>query len=168
VVEIRGAQEGDEAGLRELDAATWSSRVSPAPSPDPDRPFLERFDAGGVLVAVAGEELVGYGILAPWLPLQSAAHVVELRGLAVAPGRQGEGIGARLLEAAISRVRTAGARRLVLRVLASNPGARRLYERHGFEVEGTFREAFLLEDAYVDDLMMALDLSRWSTSPPRS
>jgi RimJ/RimL family protein N-acetyltransferase len=45
-------------------------------------------------------------------------------------------------------------------VLATNAGARRLYERHGFEVEGTHREAFLLEGAYVDDLLMALDLSR--------
>jgi RimJ/RimL family protein N-acetyltransferase len=30
----------------------------------------------------------------------------------------------------------------------------------GFELEGTRREAFLLEGAYVDDLMMGLDLTR--------
>jgi RimJ/RimL family protein N-acetyltransferase len=86
--------------------------------------------------------------------------VTEVRGLGVAPGRQGEGIGARLLVAAIERCRRESVRRLVLRVLSTNPGARRLYERHGFEIEGSRREAFLLEGAYVDDLLMALDLSR--------
>jgi ribosomal protein S18 acetylase RimI-like enzyme len=113
-----------------------------------------------VLVAADREEVVGYLILGPWVALESAAHVAEVHGLAVAPDRQGEGIGARLLGAAIERSRRESIRRLVLRVLATNPGARRLYERHGFEVEGVRREAFLLEGAYVDDLLMALDLSR--------
>jgi ribosomal protein S18 acetylase RimI-like enzyme len=113
-----------------------------------------------VLVAVDGEELIGYLILGPWVALESAAHVAEVNGLAVAPDRQGEGIGARLLAAAIERSRRESVRRLVLRVLSTNPGARRLYERHGFEVEGARREAFLLEGTYVDDLLMALDLSR--------
>jgi RimJ/RimL family protein N-acetyltransferase len=113
-----------------------------------------------VLVAADGQELVGFLVLGPWVTLESAAHVTEVRGLAVAPVRQGEGIGARLLVAAIERCRREGVRRLVLRVLSTNPGARRLYERHGFEIEGAHREAFLLEGAYVDDLLMALDLSR--------
>jgi ribosomal protein S18 acetylase RimI-like enzyme len=113
-----------------------------------------------VLVAADGEEPAGYLILGPWVTLESAAHVAEVHGLAVAPERQGEGIGARLLEAAIERCRRESVGRLVLRVLSTNVGARRLYERHGFEVEGTRREAFLLEGSYVDDLLMALDLSR--------
>lgn len=145
--------------MRRLDAATWSPRVSPAPPPDPDRPFLDRFGTANVLVAAAGEEVVGYLILGPWLALESAAHVAELRGLAVLPEHQGKGIGGRLVEAAIERARADSIRRLVLRVLSTNPAARRLYERHGFEVEGAYREAFLLEGAYVDDQLMALDLS---------
>lgn len=62
-----------------------------------------------MLVAADQEELVGYLILGPWVALESAAHVAEVRG--------------------------------------------------GFEAEGTHREAFLLEGAYVDDLLMALDLT---------
>jgi predicted nuclease with RNAse H fold len=106
--------------------------------------------------------VVGSLILGPWLPLAAAAHVIEVKGLAVAPGRQGEGIGSRLLDAAIERVRGEGGRRLVLRVLATNPGAIGLYESRGFVVEGAFRDAFLLDGSYVDDVMMALDL----TPPP--
>jgi ribosomal protein S18 acetylase RimI-like enzyme len=111
-----------------------------------------------VLVATDEKELVGYLILGPWVALESAAHVAEVHGLAVAPSHQREGIGGRLLDAAIERSRQEGVRRLVLRVLSTNRGARRLYERHGFEVEGAHREVFLLEGSYVDDLLMALDL----------
>jgi ribosomal protein S18 acetylase RimI-like enzyme len=140
--------------------ATWSPRVTPGPAPDPERPFLDRFGVENVLVAADGEEVVGYLILGPWLALAAAAHVAEVHGLAVSPERQGEGIGGRLLAAAIERSRRESVRRLVLRVLSTNPGAVHLYERHGFEVEGVQREAFLLDGAYVDDLLMALDLSR--------
>lgn len=48
---------------------------------------------------------------------------------------------------------------MVLRVLSGNAAARHLYEKRGFVVEGALREAFLLEGAYVDDLMMGLDLN---------
>jgi RimJ/RimL family protein N-acetyltransferase len=86
--------------------------------------------------------------------------VLEVKGLDVDPTRRREGIGSLLVGAAIARARERGMRRLVLRVLSTNDPARRLYERHGFELEGARREAFLLEGAYVDDLMMGIDLTR--------
>jgi len=46
-----------------------------------------------------------------------------------------------------------------LRVLAHNEAAVRLYEQAGFVVEGVLRSEFFLDDVYVDDLLMALDLS---------
>jgi ribosomal protein S18 acetylase RimI-like enzyme len=157
---------GDEAALVALDAATWSPTSSPGPRPDPaaPRPFLERYDPEDVTVAVDGAEVVGFLIARPWMPLASAAHMAEFRGLAVAPERQGEGIGSALLDHGIERARAAGKRRLLLRVLASNPGAVRLYETRGFAVEGAYREAFLIDGAYVDDLIMALDLTAGSAS----
>ena len=108
-----------------------------------------------MIVAADGGAPVGFLTLGPWTALESARHVLLCNGLAVDPGRQGEGIGGRLLEAGIERARERGARRLLLRVLATNEPARRLYERHGFAVEGTVRDAFLLDGAYVDDLFMA-------------
>ncbi|MBS1845357.1 MAG: GNAT family N-acetyltransferase [Actinobacteria bacterium] len=86
--------------------------------------------------------------------------MLEVKGLAVDPARQGEGVGAALLDAAIARARELGMRRLVLRVLSGNAAARRLYEGRGFKVEGRVREAFLLEGSYVDDLTMGIDLTR--------
>ncbi len=112
-----------------------------------------------MLVAVDGEEVLGNLLLGPWTELESSRHVLEVKGLAVHPARQGGGVGAALLDAGIARAREGGMRRLVLRVLSGNVGARRLYAGRGFEVEGARREAFLLDGVYVDDLMMGLDLS---------
>jgi ribosomal protein S18 acetylase RimI-like enzyme len=120
---------------------------------------IGRYGAGNVLVAAAGEEVVGSLLLGPWTDLESSRHVFEVKGLAVDPARQGEGVGAALLDAAIAVARERGMRRLLLRVLSGNDAARRLYESRGFEVEGARREAFLLEGTYVDDLMMGLDLT---------
>lgn len=113
-----------------------------------------------MLVAADGDAVLGSLLLGPWTDLESSRHVLEVKGLAVDPARQGEGIGAALLDAAIAGARERGARRLVLRVLSGNAAARHLYEGRGFEVEGARREAFLLGGAYVDDLMMGLDLTR--------
>jgi ribosomal protein S18 acetylase RimI-like enzyme len=112
-----------------------------------------------VLVAVDGDEILGSLLLGPWTELESSRHVLEVKGLAVDPARRGEGVGSALLDAAIARVRGSGMRRLVLRVLSGNAGARHLYVSRGFKVEGSVREAFLLEGAYVDDLTMGLDLT---------
>ena len=156
---LRIASRDDEPEIRRIEAATWSPRSNPGPPPDPDRPFFERLGAENVIVAVAGEAPVGYLILGPWSTLESSRHVLEVKGLSVDPTYQGEGIGSRLLAGGITRARREGKRRLVLRVLSGNDGARRLYERHGFVAEGGVREAFLLDGAYVDDLVMALDLN---------
>lgn len=159
-VELRSARPADEPALRRLDAESWSPRSTPGPRPDPDRPVVERYGAANVLVAIDGGTVVGSLFLGPWSPLDSSRHILEVKGLAVDPARLGEGIGGALVEAAIARARERGIRHLILRVLSGNDAARRLYERHGFEVVGTVPEAFRLEGAYVDDLTMAFDLTR--------
>jgi len=60
-------------------------------------PFFERFGAENVIVAVAGEELVGYLILGPWTTLESSRHLLEVKGPAVDPAHHREGVGSRLL-----------------------------------------------------------------------
>jgi ribosomal protein S18 acetylase RimI-like enzyme len=160
MAELRTARAGDREEIRRIDLATWSPRVTPAPPPAADRDLLDRFGAANVIVAEAGKGLAGYLILGDWTDLESARHVLEVKGLAVDPARQGEGVGAALLDAGVERARKAGRRRLRLRVLGVNAGARRLYESRGFEVEAVLRESFLLEGDYVDDVFMALDLTR--------
>jgi ribosomal protein S18 acetylase RimI-like enzyme len=157
---LRTARAQDREEIRRIDLATWSPRVTPGPPPDPERDLLEDFGAANVIVAEAGEGLAGYLILGAWTKLDSSQHVLEVKGLAVDPARQGEGVGGALLDAGIERARGEGRRKMTLRVLGRNDGARRLYESRGFEIEGTLRDAFHLEGEYVDDHLMALDLTR--------
>ncbi|GAB3575852.1 hypothetical protein GCM10027406_08010 [Leifsonia lichenia] len=56
--------------------------------------------------------------------------------LAVAPGAQGAGLGAQLLDAATGDARAAGHTALVLHVLASNAAAVRLYASRGWAQRG--------------------------------
>jgi ribosomal protein S18 acetylase RimI-like enzyme len=158
---IRAARAADEPALRGLDLANWSPLSSPAPAPPPARPF---FRPGGgpedVLVALAGSEIAGYTQIGRVLPLESNSHVLEVKGLTVDPAYRRRGVGRQLLEAAVREAGARGARRLTLRVLAPNEGARALYEHCGFRVEGVLRGEFRLEGRYVDDVLMAFDLTR--------
>jgi ribosomal protein S18 acetylase RimI-like enzyme len=151
---IRPAAPHDEPALRALDLATWSRLSSPAPPPPPEQPF----DVAGVLVAELDGALAGYVKLGPVLPLESARHVLEVKGLAVTPARRRRGAARALLDAAAREAAARGARRLTLRVLAPNAHARALYAACGFEVEGVLRELFLLDGRYVDDVLMTLPL----------
>ncbi len=44
-------------------------------------------------------------------------------------------------------------------MLGPNDAARALYESAGFVVEGIQRDEFFLDGRYVDDVLMALDLT---------
>ena len=47
-----------------------------------------------------------------------------------------------------------GAKKLSLRVLGSNTAAIRLYERHGYVVEGRYVDELLIGGEYVDDVIL--------------
>jgi ribosomal protein S18 acetylase RimI-like enzyme len=160
-MEIRAASIDDDVPLKALDAATWSPIVTPGPQPSPETPFFRPDDdpANYYLVAVLDGAVAGYVKLGPPTPLESNKHVVTIKGLAVDPARQRQGIARALIEAAAEEASKRGARRLTLRVLGPNTGAQVLYESCGFEVEGTQREEFFLDGRYVDDVLMARRLN---------
>jgi ribosomal protein S18 acetylase RimI-like enzyme len=161
VTEVRPATPADEDALAELDLATWSWLTSPSPRPEEDSGwtfFDERTQPENVLVARVDGEVAGYVKLGRATPLASSDHVVTVNGLAVSPSFRRRGVGRALHAAAAAEARSRGARRLTLRVLGPNDAARRLYESAGFVVEGVQRGEFLLEGAYVDDVLMALEL----------
>lgn len=83
------------------------------------------FDADLCLVAKAGDEVVGFCLC--W----TSSFVKDL---VVAPERQGRGLGAALLGTAMLALRERGMDEVQLKVVTANAGARRLYERLGFEV----------------------------------
>lgn len=160
VVHIRPATRDDEDPLARLDRATWSTlhSVQPRPQPPYEPFFTERSGPDEILVAELDGAVVGYVRLGLATPLASNAHVRQIRGLAVADEARGAGVGRALLRAAVAEARRQGARRLSLRVLGHNTAARKLYESEGFVVEGVQPEEFLLDGAYVDDVLMGRPL----------
>ncbi len=159
-IEIRRADAADEPALTAIDLETRSAAVTPAPDPAPGYAVFDgRAAAQDTLVAVVEGEPAGLIAIAHPTALESHSHVYEVIELAVATEQRRNGIGRALLEAAVGEAAARGARRLTLRVLSTNPGARALYESAGFAVEGVLRGEFLLEGRYVDDLLMARALT---------
>ena len=124
----------------------------------PERSSARVRIAGDVLVAEY-DRVVGYVRLRHPGPLRANRHVLQINGVAVDPAYRRRGIARALLDAAIDEARSRGARRLTLRVFAPNAAARALYDAAGFEVEGVLRGEFFLDGGYVDDVLMALDLT---------
>ena len=158
-IRIRPAALSDDAELAGLDHDTWSTLHAVQPRPAADDAF---FDDGhtpdSILVAEADGRLAGYVRLVLPTPLACNAHVRQIQGLLVAPWARGRGVARALLEAASDTARAQGACRITLRVLGHNGPARRLYESLGFVVEGVLPGEFLLEGAFVDDVLMGRPL----------
>ncbi|MFQ6551283.1 GNAT family N-acetyltransferase [Aestuariibius insulae] len=124
----------------------------------PDHALVARSEAGQMLGVVGFKTyegaLVGggfhdlrrvYGILgATWraailmlLERDTDNERFLLDGLFVSPQARGQGIGTALLNAICQEALSRGYRKLRLDVIDSNPRARALYEREGFEPKGT-------------------------------
>lgn len=153
---IRVALADDAEALALLDQVTWSHlhAVMPRPQPPYASFFSERRAPEDTLVAELDRRVVGYIQLGFPTWLASNAHVRQIQGLAVHGDARGLGVGRALLRAAVEEARHRGARRVTLRVLGHNAPARALYEAEGFVVEGVLPEEFLLDGAYVDDVLM--------------
>ncbi|MFF3888133.1 GNAT family N-acetyltransferase [Streptomyces sp. NPDC001914] len=157
---IRTATLDDDDALGRIDRDTWSTlhAVMPRPRPPYEPFYSERFGPRDHLVAELDGRLVGYIRMGFPTSLACNTHVRQILGLAVADDARGAGVGRALLRAAGEEARRQGARRITLRVLGHNTPARALYESEGFVVEGILPGEFLLDGAYVDDVLMGRPL----------
>jgi ribosomal protein S18 acetylase RimI-like enzyme len=155
-IRIRVARADDSGPLAALDAAAWSAESG---FPSVAQRVAESFFSPenppeAHLVCEVDGTLAGYIRLKPATPLPENAHVIGVFGLAVRPAARRRGAGSALLAAAEDFARARSARKLSLRVFSTNAAAIRLYERLGFQREGLLREEFLINGAYVDDVLM--------------
>jgi ribosomal protein S18 acetylase RimI-like enzyme len=159
-VTLRTARADDDAALLALDRVCWDPGTGfPSVLGREHASFFgPDDDPGRTVVAERDGRAVGFGRTTPASPLPENAHVWMVDGLAVHPEQRGRGIGRALLGALAAQATAAGARKLSLRVLGTNPRARAVYERAGFVVEGVLREEFVLDGTAVDDVLMALRL----------
>ena len=97
------------------------------------RDELARTDTRYYLVAEDGDRVVGYAGL---IAYDDEAHVATI---GVATARQGEGIGAQLLDALLAEADRRGSPVVLLEVRADNEVAQGLYRRRGFAEIGRRR-----------------------------
>jgi lactoylglutathione lyase len=95
-------------------------------------------DAGEVLVAIAGDRVVGHLQLIG----TADADTTEIRNMAVEAAHRGRGIGGTLIRAAIDRTRAQGRSTLVVATAAADVGNLRFYQRAGFRMRSVERDAF--------------------------
>jgi ribosomal-protein-alanine N-acetyltransferase len=97
------------------------------------RDELARTDTRWYLVAEDGDAVVGYGGL---IAYPDEAHIATI---GVTTARQGEGIGAQLLDALLAEADRRGSPVVLLEVRADNELAQGLYRRRGFAEIGRRR-----------------------------
>lgn len=86
-------------------------------------------------------------------------HRAEI-AIAILPGFRGQGLGRKLMEAAIAKAREHGYLQVELQVVSTNIPARKLYESLGFKKQGVHYRAFRLKDGTfldLEDMVLALD-----------
>lgn len=137
---IRVLEEADLPRVVEIENASFSTPWREATF----RGLLGRTDTD-LLAAERAGEFVGYAIC--W----TVADQAELGNVAVARAARGAGVGRRLVEAALGRVRRRGARECFLEVRESNLVAQALYRSLGFAPVGRRRGYYArpTEDALV-------------------
>ncbi len=111
------------------------------------------------LVAIANEELVGYAQVTPWRPRSGYRFTVE-DSVYVLPGRTGQGIGRRLLEALIVAARARGAKQMIAVITDSGePASLRLHLAAGFATVGRLRQVGFKHGRWADTEILQLTLA---------
>ena len=119
-------------------------------------------DENFILGAFAGSELVGMVGFYRERRLKRR-HCGGIWGMFVAPSSRGHGVGAALLEAAVTVARTLpGLQRVHLSVSVTRQAARSLYKSVGFQSWGTEPGGLKIGERYLDQEHMILQLAAGS------
>jgi putative acetyltransferase len=158
-LQIRRAEPDDYPAIYEIFShpkVYAGTLQSPYPSREQWRRRLaEPSDGTFNLVAVVGERVVGMLDVITFPNRPRRRHVGAI-GMCVHNEWQGKGIGKALMSAALELSdKWLNLTRLELEVYMDNEPAIRLYERFGFEREGTLRQHAFRDGRYVDSYMMA-------------
>lgn len=156
---IRRAEPDDCSALHEIYScpkAFAGTLQLPYPSRDDWRQRLSKPGDGTYnLVAAVGERVVGMFSVQTFPNRPRRRHAAAI-GMGVHDEWQGKGVGSALMRAGVEMAdRWLNLTRLELEVYTDNEPAIRLYERFGFEREGTLRQYGFRDGRYVDAYMMA-------------
>lgn len=96
------------------------------------RRIIEQPEAGCILVLREGNEVIGMVNLLFTVSTACGGKAALLEDMVIHPARRGDGLGGKLLNAAIELARQEGCLRITLLTDRANYDAIRFYRRHGF------------------------------------
>jgi RimJ/RimL family protein N-acetyltransferase len=106
-----------------------------------------------ILIAEDNGNIIGYLFAVGGNPTR-VKHSVYI-AVGVGENQRGTGIGARLFEALEEWANIQNIHRLELTVMTHNIAGIALYQKMGFEIEGTKRDSLLINGEYVDEYYMS-------------
>lgn len=151
---FRRSEARDMRFLMEINHLIWNDTNSPFHlNYHSQEEYEHDFPAGSQVVAVLNQKVVGFGGYQLATNIDSNNHVVELM-IGVHPKYHGKKIGKQLMHYLEKEVRNEGKRKISLRVLETNRHAIRFYQRLGYKIQGRLPQEFMINDKYVDDILM--------------
>jgi ribosomal-protein-alanine N-acetyltransferase len=111
--------------------------------------FPDPWNAAAISALLVAPDSFAYAHEDGFVLARAAGGEAEILTLAVAPAARGQGLGRRLLHAAVARARELGAETMFLEVGTENPAALALYARLGFTKVGTRKGYYRGGDALV-------------------
>jgi len=158
-MEIRPITESDAESFQQALGAVAAERkfllTLKAPPLESIKAFIHNNVSKGYpqFVAESESRVIGWADFVP-VEKESLLHTAHL-GMGVLKEFRGKGVGSALLSSVTEAAIHAGFTRLELEVFANNVAAVTLYEKHGFEHEGTKRQARIIDGKYIDALIMS-------------
>ena len=135
----------DRAATLETQLRTPEERAEWLAARGPRHPVLVAVDKAGAAV--------GWASLNAFNPRPAYSYVADI-SIYVAREQRGRGIGDALMSALEARARLLGYHKMVLAAFPTNMPGMRLYERHDFQTVGTYHEQGMLDDRWVDVIVM--------------
>jgi L-amino acid N-acyltransferase YncA len=164
-VEIRAAGSGDLDAVAEIYAHYVAGSVATFEETTPTvAHWRQRLDDLAdrtlpFLVAVVGDQVVGYAYAGPWRPKPAYRHTVE-DSIYLAPGWSGRGIGRALLDALLAGCERAGVRQVVAVIADTGDEASvALHRAFGFIQAGRLSEVGYKHGRWVDTVLMQRPLN---------
>lgn len=126
--------------------------------------YVKRLEAHTGFGAFADGEMIG--IMGYFIrPHRKQRHQAVLVGVYVHPDWRGKGISSQLLNMLLEDAKQ-HVEMIILQVAIENFSARHAYLKAGFQSYGVEPKALKLDDRYVDEEMMWLDLAQYQSQTP--
>lgn len=151
---VRGATENDAPAVGLVQALVWQEAYDGVVPPEVHAAFepqsfatawrdsLRRPPEGvhRLLVACAGEQVVGFAAIGPSQDPDASPSTGEITAMGVHPQARRQGHGSRLLNAAVDLLREAGAEHVAAWTLARHEGVRAFLGGAGLTPDGAYRD----------------------------